>query len=656
VNYVILATDALPTYAVWAPVAARLWRKHGYRVLLFIERTSAWSEPFGQAVLNGLWASAMMSPLPRTGAQTIANTMRCSRLVAAALSWLEPEDFLLTADVDMMPLQRAFFDRTEPFVVLRAMFNVWLSSQVVPPVIDLTGILPGAFRFPMCYSVPTDTPILMADYTWCRADKIAAGDRLLAFEEERAPHRRHMQESVVEAVAPRLKETVTIETATGPIICSPEHPWLVRFAPQGRKRGQHGRLGVGYVRGPHWREAEKIEPGMQVYRFCSPAEAIEENEDYMAGYVRGLTEGDGTIERASTAKAVIAITDPEALDRLCVYLGRLGIFYDRRYLGIPRKSRTGFQGRKPQELVRFGGRTCRESSRRVLDWPLTTRAAAAGYLGGMFDSEGSLNGWDLRIYQNDGATMDRVLACGKLLNIDLRRQECRTRRCKVVRLYTRSLANDLVRFFSITRPAISRKRNIVGRSLSNGWVTVTAIRNTGPVPMVDLQTSSKTFIAGGYASHNCGATVEIWRELFPEIVVGDPVGSLARLVGDTPDQVDLDETLLSRRFLDSPRAAGPVKVVDEAGVWQKGELTLVDPLNLPLLSEYFNMPRGMLRLDDLWYPALGTPKPEAALDYIPFRFSPGSKPFRCFDVVAAYFPEERAWLDAYRETLDPRLP
>lgn len=651
-NYVILATDAAPTYAVWTPVAARLWNRLGYHVVVFIERTPAWQEPFGQAILDALWNQGLIKVIPRTGALTIANTMRCSRLVAAAAPWLEPEDFLLTTDVDMMPLQRAFFDRTEPFVVLRAMFNVWLSSQVVPPVIDLAQLVPGAFRFPMCYAIPADTPILMADYTWRRADKIAAGDRLLAFEEERASHRRHMQESVVEAVAPRLKETVTIETAAGPIICSPEHPWLVRFTTR-RTRSQRGRLGAGY--GPHWREAEKIEPGMQVYRFCSPTEAIEENEDYMAGYVRGLTEGDGAIEWAPTAKVVIAITDPEALDRLCVYLSRLGISYDRRYLGIPRKSRTGFQGRKPREQVRFGGRTCRESSRRVLDWPLTTRAAAAGYLGGMFDAEGSLNGWDLRIYQNDGTTMDRILACAKLLNIDLRRQECRTRRCKVVRLYTRSLANDLVRFFSITRPAISRKRNIVGRSLSNGWVTVTAVRNTGPVPMVDLQTSSKTFIAGGYASHNCGAMVEIWRELFPEIEVGDPAGSLARLVGDTPDQIDLDETLLSRRFLASPRAAGPVKVIDGAGVWRKGELTLVDPLDLPLLSEYYNMPRGMLRLDDLWYPALGTPKPEEAVDYIPHRFPPGSKPFRCFDVVAAYFPEERAWLDAYRAELDPLL-
>lgn len=314
-RYVVLATDSAPTYAVWAPVAARLWRRCGYTPILLVEDGPAWREPAQAVIYDAMIEGAHLGAwIPRTGELTIANTMRCARLVAAAVPGLEPSDFILTSDVDMIPLAPAFFQRTEPFLVLRAMFNVWLATKVIVnnrPNIDLTHVWAGNFRFPLCYS---------------------------------------------------------------------------------------------------------------------------------------------------------------------------------------------------------------------------------------------------------------------------------------------------------------------------------------------------------------GASVEIWREMVPEILVGDPAASLAQLVAGTgawpahPDAVDLDERLASFRFLDSPRAAGEVIETDPAGVWRKGELVLVDPLDLPLISEYDNMPRAMLRLDDFWTPVSGTPAPPEAIDYIPFRFYPGTKPWRCLDVIAAYWPDEAAWLQAYRARVDPLLP
>lgn len=304
VRYVVLATDAAPTYAVWAPVAARLWARHGYRSIFHLD-SLGWESPFGRVILDELVTAevAHFAYIPRTGELTVPNTMRCSRNVAAAAGFLEPDDFILTADVDMMPLRGAFFDKLPPFVVLRAMFATWLGSQVVPPVVDVSHIWAGNFRFPMCYA---------------------------------------------------------------------------------------------------------------------------------------------------------------------------------------------------------------------------------------------------------------------------------------------------------------------------------------------------------------GATTTIWREMFPGIIPGDTAASLAAVLIGRSDAVDLDETLLSYAFLSSPRAAGPAVLESPAGVWRKGELVMIDPMEERLLSEYFNMPRAMLRYDDLWHPGRGTPPPPDAIDFIPNRFL-GGRPWCCFDVVSAYFPDMTDWLANYRRRLETVL-
>lgn len=66
--------------------------------------------------------------------------MRVARLAVAALSDIADDDLVLTADVDMAPLDHTFFDRWDPLFVLRA--------DMYQPVDEL---LSGRFRFPLCY-------------------------------------------------------------------------------------------------------------------------------------------------------------------------------------------------------------------------------------------------------------------------------------------------------------------------------------------------------------------------------------------------------------------------------------------------------------------------------------------------------------------------
>src|SRR5205823_4239175 len=64
-----------------------------------------------------------------------------------------------------------------------------------------------------------------------------------------------------------------------------------------------------------------------------------------------------------------------------------------------------------------------------------------------------------------------------------------------------------MRFFELTQPAISRKRDFVGAALKNeAPLRIVAIEPLGfQMPMFDITTGTEDFIANGVVSHNCYA-------------------------------------------------------------------------------------------------------------------------------------------------------
>lgn len=189
---------------------------------------------------------------------------------------------------------------------------------------------------------------------------------------------------------------------------------------------------------------------------------------------------------------------------------------------------------------------------------------------------------------------------------------------------------------------------IVYRGLGDTWMQPTA--SVPPRPPKVLQPGLR------FPMCYSGATVEIWRELLP-IVVGDFAESLHRTVEpygvhDRADHTDLDETIVSRAFLTSPRMTGQVEELS-VGVWRQGEFLLVDPIDAPQLTPHEHMHRGMLLHGEGWMPGKGDPP--NAFDFIPQRFYPGTRPWWCFDVATIYFPELTDWITSYRARIDPLL-
>ena len=173
------------------------------------------------------------------------------------------------------------------------------------------------------------------------------------------------------------------------------------------------------------------------------------------------------------------------------------------------------------------------------------------------------------------------------------------------------------------------------RALYASWLACTA-----PPPVVDWSRVN----ADCWRFQMCyaGALVRIWRELW-DLPLCDSHAALRKLLeGTYGDAVDFDEAKLSYAFLSAKRAQGEWKTIDEAGVWQRGELVFVDPMNLPLLSKYYNMPRGLIGPEDR------SDHPEA-VDFIPPRFGRENFSWWCFDIAKHYWPEEREWLTGYQD-------
>jgi radical SAM superfamily enzyme YgiQ (UPF0313 family) len=377
--------------------------------------------------------------------------------------------------------------------------------------IDGASVAPGQYSVSMIasrgcpyasracdYAVAADTPILRDDFSWTAAAGLKAGDKILTVTEHPAGGLRRWTAATVEGRYDRVAEGFSIETTGGSVVGSEEHPWLARV-----RGGQDN----GQIR---WVETRDLKVGWELSMVAPPEERPDlDSVDYRRGYIRGLFEGDGTfhkgIHRASGRMwphARLALADTEPLDRFVAYCTDFGI----------RTKRGPFldSGKRPMEKVWLSGAESVNLLDEILQEPIDTRQAAAGYLAGMYDAEGtryvSPRTATTRFYQRPGPVLDRILDAIAMLKLPFVREKPRRSDGLVsVRLSSPVGVVDTIRFFAMVRPAIRRKCEVNGLALRSRWVTITGIRSVGSVRMIDLQTTARTFVAGPVISHNCYA-------------------------------------------------------------------------------------------------------------------------------------------------------
>jgi len=136
--------------------------------------------------------------------------------------------------------------------------------------------------------VTADVPVLCSDLVWRPAGELLPGDELIAFD-ELAPDQqgRRLRKATVVANEVRRAALMRVNTASGSIRCTPEHPWLVR-----RGRGVGGRKRQSEWGAWQWVATEDLQPGDEV---CHVLEPWQTDRSWESGWLAGMYDGEGSL-------------------------------------------------------------------------------------------------------------------------------------------------------------------------------------------------------------------------------------------------------------------------------------------------------------------------------------------------------------------------
>jgi DNA repair photolyase len=349
------------------------------------------------------------------------------------------------------------------------------------------------------YCARGETPILLADGRTRQLANIRPGDAIIGTVKD-GDYRRFTTTTVLDhwsVVKPAYR--VTLDDGTQ-LVTSGDHRFLT-------SRGWKHVTGAeqGADRRPHLTLRSKL---MGTGRF---AQAPHHSADYRRGYLCGLIRGDGHVrshiyERPNgtpwTHHAFrLALADSDALERASRFLLTEGVA--TKAFAFAAASDT----RRAIEAIRTQSGPAVERVREITRWPLDPSDDwRRGFLAGIFDAEGSCDGYALRMSNTDREIIGWTVASLRHFGFDVVVEDLRRDNgIKAVRV--RGGIRERLRFFHMTDPAIRRRLRIDGLAIkTDAALRVVDIEPLGiAMRLYDITTGTGDFIADGVVSHNCFA-------------------------------------------------------------------------------------------------------------------------------------------------------
>lgn len=354
------------------------------------------------------------------------------------------------------------------------------------------------------------TRIMMLDGSWKPLSEVTVGDQLAGCSElgegSKTPATRLIKPTTVEAVWITQSNTVTIDFESGrSITCSPNHRFLIKTFPSGKTR---------------WLEAEKLDLLTSVLAFGNPDTAMPLSDQYLFGYLAGATAGDGTMRIAGSGKngtkqsywrIAMLEDDKPAMERILRALEILGIESEIK----PFSSTSVAQQHKYRTMIKIEHRSM-DVLLKIADClvEVDSNEWMAGWLGGFLDTDGAASGsirsgkvthrWSQAKNRND--YLQRTEKYLKRLGVECQLETSFQQRCDTVRLVVKNV-NERFQAIGIVRPALYRKgtKLAYGAHLGQELDRVTGIKRGETQNLIDITTSTRTFIAEGLVTHNCYA-------------------------------------------------------------------------------------------------------------------------------------------------------
>jgi DNA repair photolyase len=351
------------------------------------------------------------------------------------------------------------------------------------------------------YCLSPDTLVLMADGRHRPIGDLRIGDEIIGTERQGA-YRRYVR-TVVTARWRTVKRAYRVTLADGTeLVASGDHRFLTD---RGWKHVTEGMSGA--AQRPYLTARNRLQGfGVGALRLRPTSSTPD---DYRRGYLSGMIRGDGMIFHGSYADARrtreihafrLALADAEALDRTREYLLEEGIPTHTRPFATAvsaRREMTAIHSARRSDVARVESLIASPSAASA-EWH-------AGFLGGIFDAEGSCSRGVLRIVNKDDGLLATTAAAMDAYGIPYVREGPRPNGVSSLRVTGGLPARQ--RFFRAARPAITRKLDIVGTAVKTATdLTVMTVEDLGTeIEMVDITTGTGDFIANGVVSHNCFA-------------------------------------------------------------------------------------------------------------------------------------------------------
>lgn len=371
----------------------------------------------------------------------------------------------------------------------RAKYRFGRHLNLTKPV-DISLELSSFCNMHCSYCLDPKTPVLTAGLEWKPIDSISVGDKIVAFDELNLGNKsnRKMRIGEVEKIWNVTKPVLRITTDMGAIVCSLDHKFLMK----------NGR----------WRESKKIKKNDEISFGQQPWQSFDYlSNDYINGYLEAMTIGDGTARwnplPGSTGKENdsrrqiwwrVAVTDTEIIERILVYFSKIGINNHgiKSFSKNKESNRDIFkiELRSKEELDKLHGFIYPEKT-------LISDDYCAGYLAGIFDAEGTALHGVIRISQKqDNDVCEKSIEYLKRFGFDSVKEK------DGIRILGGKW--EMLRFFGTFQPTIKRQINTwQDKGIRHKKARVLKIEELESQPLIDIQTSTRTFYGAGFATHNC---------------------------------------------------------------------------------------------------------------------------------------------------------
>ncbi len=428
-----------------------------------------------------------------------------------------------------------------------------------------------------------ETPVLMFDGSTKKLKDVTVGDSVLGFDEHRGREyggsgRRHWREARVTNAWAVKKQSVRLTLSNGKsVLCSEDHPFLMQL----QKSGSWGPMGAdsaftsetgkrasdsywGNGKKPSvrtdWYKAGDIRPGHWIKAIPDVPDIDHDSDDYKAGYIAGANAGDGWYNKDAGgrgyAKWSLAVCEEDVaiIDRVHDFAVDLGVDRDalKRYVRQPAVATTGFQGCKPMAFVTSHRDRLSRDLIDLHESPRDTPEYMAGWLAGMFDTDGNLdsrerNKSQMRFCQNDGENKDRIEKYLTILGVEF------TSTSKSVTVRGDRFAKW--RLSRIMGNVLPRKQvGIEGISVyTTAPVRVESVERVGEQELIDVTTTTATFVGNSLLTHNSYSTTETYAGVAYDILLRSvrnhqrPVKRMieriyrlqCQLSGQIPDKIEI---------------------------------------------------------------------------------------------------------------------